>query len=84
VIDRTPWFTKTAAQRGEAIADADAPAIDADWARVAFEFGDEERRLYVNGELRHIWREDSAGVRSRIGIGVQRSELTIRELVVRQ
>jgi hypothetical protein len=38
----------------------------------------------VNGDLRHIWHEDDAGVRSRIGIGVQRSEITIRELVVRQ
>jgi hypothetical protein len=34
------------------------------------------------GELRHIWREDYAGVRGRIGIGVQRSEITIRELRV--
>jgi hypothetical protein len=38
----------------------------------------------VNGDLRHIWREDYAGVRSRIGIGVQRLEITIRELVVQQ
>jgi hypothetical protein len=51
-----------------------------EWARVTFEFGDDERRLYVNGGLRHIWREDYAGVRSRIGIGVQRSQITIREL----
>jgi hypothetical protein len=36
----------------------------------------------VNGELRHIWREDYGGVRSRIGFGVQRSEITIRELRV--
>jgi hypothetical protein len=38
--------------------------------------------LYINGELRHIWREDYSGVRSRIGIGVQRSEITIRTLTV--
>jgi hypothetical protein len=84
VIDRTPWFMKSAAQRGEAVGAGDAPAIDADWARVTFEFGDEERRLYVNGDLRHIWREDYAGVRSRLGIGVQRSSITIRELVVQR
>jgi hypothetical protein len=81
VIDRTPWFMKSAAQRGEAIG-GDAPYIGADWARVRLEFGEEERRLYMNGELRHIWREDYAGVRGRIGIGVQRSEITIRELRV--
>jgi hypothetical protein len=81
VIDRTPWFMKSAAQRGEAIG-GDAPYIGAHWARVRLEFGEEERRLYMNGELRHIWREDYAGVRGRIGIGVQRSEITIRELCV--
>jgi hypothetical protein len=81
VIDRTPWFMKSAAQRGEAIG-GDGPFIGADWARVTFELGDEERRLHVNGELRHRWREDYAGVRSRIGIGVQRSAITIRELSV--
>jgi len=81
VVDRTPWFTKTAAQRGEAIGD-DPLFIGADWARVTFAFGDEERKLYINGELRHVWREDYSGVRSRIGIGVQRSEITIRTLTV--
>ena len=81
IIDRTPWFMKSAAQQGEAIR-GDAPFIGADWVRVTFEFRDDERRLHVNGELRHIWREDYAGVRSRIGIGVQRSEITIRELRV--
>jgi len=81
IIDRTPWFMKTAAQRGEAIG-SDAPLIGAEWVRVMLEFRDAERRLYVNGELRHVWREDYAGVRSRIGIGVQRSEITIREISV--
>jgi hypothetical protein len=81
VIDRTPWFMKSAAQRGVAIGD-DAPFIGSDWARVTLEFANEERRLYVNGDLRHVWREDYEGVRSRIGIGVQRSEITIRALSV--
>jgi hypothetical protein len=82
IIDRTPWFLKSAAQRGEAV-DANGPVLDGDWARVTLDFGDDERRLSVNGELRHIWREDYAGVRSRIGIGVQRSTITIRELTIR-
>jgi hypothetical protein len=81
VIDRTPWFMKSAAQRGETMS-GDAPPVGGDWTRVTFEFGNDERRLYVNGTLRHIWREDYAGVRSRIGIGVQRSQITIRELNV--
>jgi hypothetical protein len=81
VIDRAPWFMKSAAQRGQAIG-GEAPLIGADWARVAFEFGNEECRLHVNGELRHVWREDYRGVRSRIGIGVQRSGITIREISI--
>ena len=79
VIDRTPWFMKSAAHQGEAIG-SDPPFVGADWVRVTLEFANQERRLYVNGELRHIWREDYEGVRGRIGIGVQRSEITIREL----
>jgi len=81
VVDRTPWFMKTATQQGEAIA-GDTPSLGTDWVRLTLEFGDQERRLLVNGELRHVWREDSAGVRGRIGIGVQRSEITIRTLGV--
>ncbi len=81
VQDRMPWFTKSRAQQGDAVGE-DAPLIGDDWARVTFELRDAERRLYVNGDLRHIWREDYAGVRGRIGIGVQQSALTIRELRV--
>jgi hypothetical protein len=81
VIDRTPWFMKSAAQRGEAAA-GDAPFIGTGWTRVTLEFRDEERRLLVNGALRHVWRDDEAGVRSRIGIGVQRAGIDIRELRV--
>jgi hypothetical protein len=82
VIDRTPWFMKSVAQRGEAV--GDPPAIGTGWARVTFEFRNDERRLSVNGELRHVWRDDYAGVRSRLGIGVQRSEMTIREITVEE
>jgi hypothetical protein len=72
---------KSAAKRGEAIGGV-VPPIGDESARVAFEFDDSERRLYVNGELRHTWREDAAGARSRIGIGVQQSGMTVRELRV--
>jgi hypothetical protein len=81
IVDRTPWFMKSAAQQGESIG-GDAPSIGGDWVRVTLEIREQERRLHVNGELRHVWREDYAGVRSRLGIGVQRSAITIRELRV--
>ena len=41
-----------------------------------------ERELFVNGVLRHSWNGDFRGVRSRIGIGVARSALQVRELRV--
>lgn len=81
IIDRTPWFMKTARQRGEAVG-ADAPLLGGEWARVTLDVLDDERRLSVNGDLRHVWREDDAGGRGRIGIGVQRSTLTIRAFSV--
>lgn len=81
VIDRMPWFLKTAKQWGEAVV-GEAPFVDGGWAHITVDFEDDERRLYVDGQLRHIWREDEAGVRGRIGIGVQRTEVTIRELRV--
>jgi hypothetical protein len=68
-------------REGEDARFAETPTGDLQSYRAS---GDEQRRLYVNGDLRHIWREDYAGVRSRIGIGVQRLEITIRELVVQQ
>ena len=44
--------------------------------------GEHEQRLYVNDELRHTWDGDFSGIRSRIGIGVIRSSLTVRALKV--
>ena len=81
VVDRTPWFLQSPSQQGEA-AGGDLPSVDAGWTRVALALEEAERRLYVNGELRHVWRDDFAGVRGRIAIGVQRSALTVRALGV--
>ena len=58
------------------------PKVTADRGARDVRVRSEERLLYVNGELRHIWRDDYAGVRSRIGVGVQRSEITIRAISV--
>jgi hypothetical protein len=78
-----PWFLRTASQKGHAHPIEDARTIPQDeWTRVTLEIDERERRLLVNGELRHSWEGDFAGTRSRIGIGLMRSSLTVRELNV--
>ena len=49
---------------------------------MALEIDARERRLFVDGDLRHSWQDDFAGLRSRLGIGLRRSALTVRELKV--
>lgn len=79
--DPAPWFLRTDAQKGRAHHTGDAALIPNDeWARVTLDIGDREQRLFVNGELRHSWDGDFAGIRSRIGIGLLRSSLTVREV----
>jgi hypothetical protein len=39
-----------------------------------------ERRMFVNGELRHTWRGDYSGLRSRLAVGPRRTAVTVREL----
>jgi hypothetical protein len=39
-----------------------------------------ERRVFVNGELRHTWRGDYSELRSRVAVGLRRAALTMREL----
>src|SRR5262245_49422251 len=54
-----------------------------DWARVTMDTDREERRVFVDGILRHTWRDDFSDVRSRIAIGVRKSSVTLRSLDVR-
>ena len=82
VADPAPWFMKSPAQRGEAVGESPPTISPDDWATVVVEIDTAERRLFVNGVLRHIWRDDFSGIRGRIGIGVLRSELVIRNLTV--
>jgi hypothetical protein len=84
VVDAAPWFMKSEAQRGRSHPSANAVRIAPDeWARLTLEVGERERRFFVNGELRHTWDGDFAGVRSRVGIGLQRSGvLMIREFTI--
>ena len=44
---------------------------------------EEERRVFVDGILRHTWRDDFSDVRSRIAIGLRKSSVTVRSLDVR-
>jgi hypothetical protein len=39
-----------------------------------------QRRVLVNGRLRHTWQGDFAGLRSRLAIGPRRSALTVKSL----
>ena len=78
-----PWFLRTDAQKGRAHHAEDAKPIPQDeWTRVRLEVDERERRLFVNGDLRHSWEGDFAGTRSRVGIGLLRSSLTVRQLNV--
>jgi hypothetical protein len=81
--DPAPWFLKTDAQKGYAHQTGDARLISPDeWTRVKLEVGDRAQRLFVNGELRHSWEGDFSGVRSRVGVGLLRSSLIVRDLKV--
>jgi hypothetical protein len=78
-----PWFMRTDAQKGRAHHTGDARLIPREeWVRVTLEIRDREQLLFVNGELRHSWDGDFAGERSRVGIGLLRSSLTVRDLTV--
>jgi hypothetical protein len=59
----------------------DAPHRD-EWTRVTLETGERERRLFVDGVLRHTWQDDFTGLRGRIAIGVRKTSLTVRSLEV--
>ena len=83
VQDPAPWFMRTTALRGTPHPAGKADGIRAgDWARVSLEVSDREKRLFVDGHLRHTWQDDFADLRSRIGIGLRKSELSVRELKV--
>jgi hypothetical protein len=41
-----------------------------------------ERRLLIDGVLRHVWRDDYDGQRFRLGMGPRRTSVSIRSLRV--
>jgi hypothetical protein len=81
--DPAPWFLRTDAQQGRAHHSDAAQQIPADeWTRVALHIGEKQQQLFVNGELRHSWDGDFAGIRSRVGLGLVRSALDVSTLTV--
>jgi hypothetical protein len=50
---------------------------------VTIETVERERRLLVDGVLRHTWQDDFTALRGRIAIGVRKTSLTVRSLEVR-
>jgi hypothetical protein len=80
--DASPWFMKAPTQQGRAESSADARPIAPDeWARVTLEMEHRECRLFVNSVLRQTWAGDFA-LRSRVGIGLRHSSLTVSALSV--
>jgi hypothetical protein len=78
-----PWFLQLEAEQGQSQRSSSAGTTPlGEWARVTLEIDELERRLFVDGTLRHRWQDDYAGLRSRLGIGLRRSALTVRELKV--
>jgi hypothetical protein len=83
VEDPAPWFLRLEAEQGQAVTPDDVPCRPVDaWARVTIETGPHERRLSIDGLLRHVWRDDDDGQRYRVGIGPRRTSVTIRSLRV--
>jgi hypothetical protein len=77
-----PWFIQLESDKGVAERDRDAPDLG-EWTRVTLETGERERRLFVNGVLRHTWTDDFTGLRGRIAIGARKQSVTVRSLDVR-
>jgi hypothetical protein len=76
-----PWFLQVEAQKGQCHRTA-GHSRPGEWANVTLEIDERERRLFVDGALRHSWQDDFGGLRSRVGIGLRRSSLVVRELTV--
>jgi hypothetical protein len=62
--------------------DGDEAVTTDQWTLVVLEIDRDEKRLFVNGSLRHSWNDDFAGVRSRVGIGIRKSGLSVGELKI--
>jgi hypothetical protein len=84
-VDVAPWFLKLDEEKGTRQCPqggAAQPIEDSEWARVTIEVDERERRVLINGRLRHTWAGDFSGLRSRLAIGPRTSSVTIRALTI--
>jgi hypothetical protein len=81
-VDVAPWFLRLDEEKGTPQGGAVQPVGDEEWARVTIEVDERERRLLINGRLRHTWAGDFSGLRSRLAIGPRQSSVTVRALSV--
>jgi hypothetical protein len=61
-----PWFIRLESDKGHAHRNGPERLRAGDWPRVTMDTERDERRVFVDGILRHTWRDDFSDVRSRI------------------
>jgi hypothetical protein len=71
-VDVAPWFLRLDEEKGTRQGGAVPPIGDEEWARVTIEVDERERRVLINGRLRHTWAGDFSGLRSRLAKTGQR------------
>ncbi len=81
-VDVAPWFLRLDEEKGTPQGGAAQPIGDDEWARVTIEVDERERRVLINGRLRHTWTGDFSGLRSRLAIGPRTSSVTVRALTI--
>jgi hypothetical protein len=85
LADLAPWFMRPAVERGEAVTPPSPQTFTPDeWVHVQLDVTSRERRVLVNGVVRHVWTGDFSDVRGRIGIGLRQRSVSIRRLTVRE
>lgn len=77
-----PWFLQLESDKGVAQGGRDATP-PGEWTRVTLETGERERRLFIDGLLRHTWHDDFRGLRGRLAIGARTSSVTVRSIDMR-
>lgn len=81
-VDVAPWFLKLDDEKGTEAAAVTTPIRDDQWTRVTLEVDFHERRVFIDGRLRHTWKGDFARFRSRLGIGTRQAGVTVRSLSI--
>ena len=82
LVDVAPWFLKLDDEKGTAATGVPTPIADDQWTRVTLEVDLHERRVLIDGRLRHTLKGDFARFRSRLGIGPRQVGVTVRSLSI--